>query len=238
MSKVTQAFRDHHRELSNQLSNYAASFAQGEKTADAQAFAAFLKNDLVPHAAGEEAQLYPLVDDLVRAHGKPTATMRVDHEYIQDYVTQIEAAADELAHTAPDKQTALRAKLGRLGLELNALFQVHLAKEEEVYLPLFEQYVSDEAQQRVLDAMHGDHDPSTTQRIDVRVIPPPQRHMLIFQTFEGLGPGEAFELVNDHDPKPLYYQFSAERAGEFTWEYFEQGPQVWRVRVGKASKHN
>lgn len=71
--------------------------------------------------------------------------------------------------------------------------------------------------------------------LDVRTVPPFQRHTLIFQTFEGLAPGGAFVLVNDHDPKPLYYQFAAERAGEFTWDYQEQGPQVWRVRIGKTA---
>ncbi len=233
MSQVTQAFRDHHSELAKQLSDYAASFMQDKSTADPQAFAAFLKNDLVSHAAGEEAELYPIVDELVRAHGKPTDTMRVDHKYIESYVAQIEATAREFAGAAPDKQNALRAKLGKLGLELDALFKVHLAKEEEVYLPLFEQYVSAEAQQRVLDAMHENHGGATMQQIDVRVIPPVQRHALIFKTFEALGSGEKFELVNDHDPKPLYYQFSAERAGEFTWDYQEQGPQVWRVHIGK-----
>mgnify|MGYP000869384716 FL=1 len=70
--------------------------------------------------------------------------------------------------------------------------------------------------------------------LDVRAIPPAQRHPLIFETFEGLTPGEAFILVNDHDPKPLYYQFKFEREGEFTWDYLDKGPQVWRVRVGKA----
>ncbi len=69
--------------------------------------------------------------------------------------------------------------------------------------------------------------------LDVRNTPPPQRHPLIFQTFEGLAPGEAFELVNDHDPKPLYYQFKFERDGQFNWEYLEQGPETWRVRVEK-----
>ena len=74
----------------------------------------------------------------------------------------------------------------------------------------------------------------TTTTVDVRPIPPRQRHPLIFGTFERLGPGEAFELINDHDPKPLYYQFAAERAGEFTWDYLEQGPERWRVRIGKS----
>lgn len=69
--------------------------------------------------------------------------------------------------------------------------------------------------------------------IDVRTVPPPQRHPLIFQTYEALAAGEAFLLVNDHDPKPLYYQFKFERDGQFTWDYLDAGPEVWRVRVGK-----
>lgn len=71
--------------------------------------------------------------------------------------------------------------------------------------------------------------------IDVRQVPPPQRHPLIFQTFEALKPGETFLLVNDHDPKPLYYQFSFEHQGQFSWSYLEQGPTVWRVRIGKTA---
>jgi uncharacterized protein (DUF2249 family) len=70
--------------------------------------------------------------------------------------------------------------------------------------------------------------------IDVRPVAPAQRHPLIFETFEGLAPGESFILVNDHDPKPLYYQFKFEREGQFMWEYLEQGPDVWRVRIGRA----
>ena len=70
--------------------------------------------------------------------------------------------------------------------------------------------------------------------LDVRTIAPMHRHTLIFETFESLQPGEAFALVNDHDPKPLYYQFQAERQGQFTWEYVEQGPAVWRVVIGKT----
>ena len=68
---------------------------------------------------------------------------------------------------------------------------------------------------------------------DVRQVPPPQRHPLIFQTFEALQVGERFQLVNDHDPKPLFYQFKAERAGQFSWDYVEQGPSVWRVNIGR-----
>ena len=43
----------------------------------------------------------------------------------------------------------------------------------------------------------------------------------------------SFVLVNDHDPKPLFYQFQAERAGQFEWNYLESGPTVWRVEIRK-----
>jgi len=72
------------------------------------------------------------------------------------------------------------------------------------------------------------------KQVDVRTIPPRERHPLIFRTFDELTPGAAFELVNDHDPKPLYYQFQAERGGTVGWEYLEQGP-VWRVKVSKTA---
>ncbi len=71
--------------------------------------------------------------------------------------------------------------------------------------------------------------------VDVRTIAPMYRHKLIFDTFEALKSGESFELVNDHDPKPLYYQFQAEHTGEFTWDYKEQGLTVWRVEIGKTA---
>lgn len=71
--------------------------------------------------------------------------------------------------------------------------------------------------------------------IDVRTIVPRERHPLIFSTFQGLPQGAALELVNDHDPKPLYYQFEAQHPGRFTWQYLEQGPDLWRVRIAKES---
>ena len=72
-----------------------------------------------------------------------------------------------------------------------------------------------------------------SQIIDVRSIAPRERHPLIFQTFDSLPPGEAFVLMNDHEPKPLYYQFLHERTDQFVWEYLESGPDVWRVRIQK-----
>ncbi len=77
------------------------------------------------------------------------------------------------------------------------------------------------------------NDTNTLPVIDVRNIIPRDRHPLIFDTFDGLPSGSALILVNDHDPKPLHYQFQFERKDTFTWDYLEAGPDVWRVRIGK-----
>lgn len=69
--------------------------------------------------------------------------------------------------------------------------------------------------------------------LDVREMVPKDRHSTIFATFRDLEPGGSFILVNDHEPKPLLYQFQAEHDGEFEWWPLEQGPQAWRVRIVK-----
>lgn len=71
--------------------------------------------------------------------------------------------------------------------------------------------------------------------LDVRDIPPRDKHPTIFRVFDKLGPGGYFTLINDHDPRPLHYQFQAERSGQFDWSYIESGPEVWRVRIGKRA---
>ena len=72
--------------------------------------------------------------------------------------------------------------------------------------------------------------------IDVRSLVPMQRHQKIFQLVDELAPGGKFVLVNDHDPKPLYYQLEAEHPQPFSWTYLERGPQVWRVEIGRLLK--
>jgi uncharacterized protein (DUF2249 family) len=71
--------------------------------------------------------------------------------------------------------------------------------------------------------------------LDVRAMAPARRHETIFDSYQALSPGAGFVLVNDHDPKPLRYQFEAEHAGQFSWDYLEEGPAVWRVRIGRPA---
>ena len=70
--------------------------------------------------------------------------------------------------------------------------------------------------------------------IDVRPIAPREKHHSIFSMFYSLASGESMQLINDHDPKPLYYQMEAENNGQFEWEYVELGPEVWKVNIKKV----
>lgn len=76
---------------------------------------------------------------------------------------------------------------------------------------------------------------SSSALVDVRAVPPRERHPLIFSTFRSLDRGQSMELVNDHDPRPLYYQFQAEAPATFGWDYLEAGPDTWRVRISKLA---
>lgn len=62
--------------------------------------------------------------------------------------------------------------------------------------------------------------------------PPHLKHKVIFEAFDGLAAGESMLLINDHDPKPLRFQFEDTRNGLYTWDYLEQGP-VFRVKIGR-----
>ncbi len=231
MSRLGEVFRAHHHQLRGRLADFVDQVAKDPGGADLDSLIRFLREDLLPHARAEEQHLYPAVAALLRQHGDPTATMQLDHAFIEERIRNVEAAVEEVPSHGP----AALSRLHRHLLGLAALFEAHLEKEERVYLPLVEHHLPEADQDSLLQAMHGTPPtaPNSPRVLDVRALAPVQRHPLIFRTFEALRPGEAFELVNDHDPKPLYYQFAAERPGQFTWEYLEQGPEAWRVRIGK-----
>jgi uncharacterized protein (DUF2249 family) len=69
--------------------------------------------------------------------------------------------------------------------------------------------------------------------INVPDYQPREKHPTILNGFDSLKSGEFMQIVNDHDPKPLHYQFMIEKPDQFTWEYLEQGPETWRVAIGK-----
>lgn len=72
--------------------------------------------------------------------------------------------------------------------------------------------------------------------MDVRPIPCSIKHGLILKAWFDLPVGDHFILLNDHDPVPLRYQFQAEFGNAFSWDYVEQGPEDFRVKITKLAK--
>ena len=69
--------------------------------------------------------------------------------------------------------------------------------------------------------------------MDVRPIPCSIKHGLIIRTWLDLPVGDHFILLNDHDPVPLFYQFSAQWPGTFMWQHLVKSPQEVRVKITK-----
>ncbi len=79
---------------------------------------------------------------------------------------------------------------------------------------------------------------SELEILNATLIEPRFKHAAIFERFDQLNHGDSFILMNDHDPKPLYYQLINERGDYFTWEYLEEGPVWWRIKIGIPSDNS
>ncbi|MGB9965420.1 DUF2249 domain-containing protein [Halobacterium sp. CBA1126] len=76
----------------------------------------------------------------------------------------------------------------------------------------------------------------TAKTLDLRDVPPPERHPKIHDAFDELDSGEALELVNDHEPKPLFYEMQAE-VDSFdadAYEVEQRGPDEFVAKLPKA----
>ncbi|GAA4142781.1 DUF2249 domain-containing protein [Actinomadura keratinilytica] len=249
---TVQAIREHHGRLGRTMADHALTVRRGadqlaELSGPRTRMVEFSRAEVLPHAAVENETLYRAAWDVPAARLLVQAMIR-EHELLRELVDDLERA-----RTAGETAGAAVA--------LNAMFQAHLEKENEMLLPALVEAGVDLA--GALGGRHevlgesaeageggctcggctcGGHDapgtPGATAELidgelDVRALAPAQRHEQIFAAFRALPPGGAFVLVNDHDPKPLSYQFAAEYPGLYTWDYLEAGPQVWRVRIGR-----
>jgi uncharacterized protein (DUF2249 family) len=71
--------------------------------------------------------------------------------------------------------------------------------------------------------------------MDVRDLPPWERHPKIFGALEALAVGQTLVLVNDHEPKPLYYQLLHERPDKFQYTVEQKGPREWAACFRKVA---
>ncbi|MEV0660777.1 DUF2249 domain-containing protein [Actinomadura luteofluorescens] len=243
--ETVQAIRDHHERLGRAMADHALTIARAADQLAAphdrrDKLAEFCEREVLPHADAEEQTLYRAAREVPEARLLLRA-MLAEHAVLRERLAELRAAR------TPGETVGAAAAL-------NALFQSHLAKENDLLLPALVDAGVDLAgllagMREVLGGSGegaactcGGHDdpgtPGATAEVaggelDVRTLVPARRHAQIFDAFGALAAGAEFVLVNDHDPKPLYYQFAAEHPGEFTWEYVETGPEVWRVRIGR-----
>lgn len=153
MKTLTQPLRDEHKELIphiERILEVADSIpdARLETIRDGlQEVYEFLAYHLVPHAQAEDAALYPVVQKVM---GSPdaTKTMVRDHVEVGRYV-------EELAELQRDLSARNFKSLQRTLYGVYALVKVHFAKEEEVYLPLLEERLSEEEAREMFEAMEN-----------------------------------------------------------------------------------
>jgi uncharacterized protein (DUF2249 family) len=235
LTDAESSIRADHRRIREELGlRVRAALDRGTRD-DLDGLVAMLEGDLLSHARAEQEHLYPVVDALVRDHGRATETMAIDHDAIAGQVTRVAGQVERLrGATGRAERIAARTALREALLGLETLLGVHLEKEERVYLPLVERHLAPAEQAALLERMHQRAAPADGQDIDVTAIPQRERHPRIFATFDRLAVGASFVLVSDHDPRPLRYQLEAKHPGAFRWEYLERGPR-WRVRIGREA---
>lgn len=83
-------------------------------------------------------------------------------------------------------------------------------------------------------ASSGEGEADTAARgpflLDVRRLEGPEKHPTIHRMFDALAPGQSLTIINDHDPRPLFYELRAERGERFdaeNYRSYEAGQRVW-----------
>lgn len=110
----------------------------------------FLMQHLIPHAQAEEQVVYPTVGKLLRAL-EATDTMSRDHLEVIRLSEELETLRLHLFY-APVSESDEKA-LRRVLYGLYAIIKLHLAKEEEIYLPLLEARLGAEEVHRMFEVM-------------------------------------------------------------------------------------
>lgn len=243
-ARAAQAVEQHHTEMAATLAARvealvgAAAARYAEPAARARhELVGWCRQELVPHALAEERTMYPA------AQARPEGRLLVqgmlgEHQVITGLVQLLSVTEDPVRAAATAKA-------------LQVAFESHLAKENELVLPLLvsapEISVAD-----LLGGMHellgadaghdeepGDKDGHTCgcgesdgpgyPELDARAVPHAIRHATVFGALDGVRPGGGMVLVASHDPRPLLAQVEQRAPGAFEVSYLERGPEAWRL---------
>lgn len=188
------------------------------------------------HHQREEDVLFPVMEghDIV----EPPKIMKMDHEEFRKRKQELY----KMAHNHQDYDfDTFKKNIIELGEYLSQELDGHIFKEDNILYQIALQTFSPEEWTQVKrgcdkigyccftpeDVAQG----SDIVELDLRSMPPFERHAKIFELWESLNPGQAMRIINDHDPKPLYYQFDTEEKGRYEWHYEQEGPKDWKVKI-------
>jgi iron-sulfur cluster repair protein YtfE (RIC family) len=152
---VTDPLRSEHAQLLPRLESLteaarALEDSGNEVPAALDTVLVFLHDSLIPHAQAEDAVLYPMVEQVMKAPGA-TATMSRDHVEVVTLTADLQRLRDSL-HAAPEADQ--RRDLQRLLYGLYAIIRLHFAKEEELYLPVLDAGLGAAEAAEMFRAMH------------------------------------------------------------------------------------
>lgn len=250
-AQAVTAMEQHHAELQGALSARVSALTQAvekgagvdERRAD---LVAFIRAELLTHAAAEEEALYPAGRDNAETRMLVDA-MIAEHRRLEQLADDV--AAGQPLGGAPAAQALL------------VLFEEHLLKENDRLLPVLAQSpdvslagllqgmhealeaapaAAASAPAAAADSAHGHstcacgHEPDdATPELDVRVVPHAIRHATVFGALSAVPPGGSLILVADHAPMPLIAQIEQLHPGVFVPSFEAEGPEVWRLRFDR-----
>jgi iron-sulfur cluster repair protein YtfE (RIC family) len=159
---LTQPLRDEHRALLPHIEKMRAIAdsidelpVKALRHAVDEAYE-FLTHELIPHAHAEDRVLYRAVSKVLGAP-QATATMWRDHLEIERFTQEIAALRQQI--TGKTIESSVVTSLRRVLYSLYAVTKLHLAKEEEIYLPLLEVGLTANEMQHLFEALEeAEHD--------------------------------------------------------------------------------
>ncbi|GAA2137132.1 hypothetical protein GCM10009844_03930 [Nocardioides koreensis] len=253
-ARAAEAVEHHHAEMTGALTlaveSLTAAAGGGQVAAAAERrldLVRWCREELVPHALAEETTMYAAAAEMPEARLLVEA-MLAEHRAIVALVDELAATSEPVAASG-------------LGRAVRAVFEVHLAKENEQVLPLLVAApgvsVADllggmhellgggasgasGAEHGAPDAGHrsgghectcGEADDAGLPELDARAIPHAIRHATVFGALDGVRNGQGLVLRVSHDPLPLLGQLEQRSPGAFEVDYLDRGPDVWRLRL-------
>ena len=218
-----------------EITSFAGMGKDGEKLRD-------IAHHLVEaesHHQREEDVLFPALEkhDIV----EPPQIFRLDHVEFRERKQELY----QLAHSSQDHNfPEFKKKVIELGEYLARELEGHIFKEDNILYQIALQVLSPEEWEKVKKECdkvgyccftpEDQKKEEDMVELDLRSIMSFERHEKIFQMWDALSSGETLRITNDHDPKPLHYQFEAEYKDQYEWEYEQEGPKDWVVKIKKT----